>query len=95
MPWNVRLQDEKGKPVIPKDALIEFATIPDTEDFALLRYIDAYGDTYFNTIQMHDFISDWEKLNPPDHQREQWALVLVMAVRCRDEVHLYLKFAGD
>jgi hypothetical protein len=40
MPWNVRLQDERGAPVVPYDAGIDFSTIPGDYDFKLLRYID-------------------------------------------------------
>jgi hypothetical protein len=95
MPWSVRLQDERGKPVIPEDAGIDFATIPADAGFRLLGYIDPYGDTFFNRVQMKDFLADWDRLNPSSEQREQWKLVRNMATRCRDEAHLYLRFIGD
>jgi hypothetical protein len=95
MPWSVRLQDERGKPVIPEDALIEFGTVPENEVFRLLRYIDPYSDTYFNHAQMEDFLADWEKLDPSGDQRDQWQLVRRMATRCQGENHLYLRFIGD
>ena len=59
MAWSVRLQDEGGAPVVPHDAGIDFSTIPGDCDFKLLRYIDPYGDTVFNRIQMEDFLTDW------------------------------------
>jgi hypothetical protein len=95
MPWSVRLQDEHGKPVIPEDAAIDFATIPADVGFRLLGYIDPYGDTYFNQVQMEDFLVDWDKLRPSGEQREQWKLVRNMTTRCHDEVHLYLRFIWD
>ena len=95
MPWSVRLQNERGEPVIPEDALIEFGAIPNGEGFRLLRYIDPYGDTYFNHAQMEDFLADWDKLEPRGDQREQWQLVRNMATRCQDESHFYLRFIGD
>jgi hypothetical protein len=95
LPWTVRLQDERGKPVIPVDAVIEFAVLPENERSALLRYIDPYGDTYFNRIQMDDFLADWAKVTPPNNEREQWQLVQDMATRCQAEPHLYLRFIGD
>lgn len=91
MTWSVRLQDERGKPVLP-DGTIEFSLIPADADFLLLRYIDPYGDTIFNRVQMDDFLADWNRLCPQD---EQWSLVRDMALRCRDEAHLYLRFIGD
>jgi hypothetical protein len=66
--------------------------------FSQLPYIDPYGDTTFNRLQMEPLLAEWillprDGLNPPD------AAVLDaierLAARCRDEVHLYLKFVGD
>jgi hypothetical protein len=95
MPWSVRLQNERGEPLIPDDALVEFATIPHNEAFRLLRYIDRYSDTYFNHAQMEDFLADWDKLDPSGDQRDQWQLVRNMATQCRVANHLYLRFIGD
>lgn len=71
MPWTVRLQDEHGKPVIPEYSVIKFATIPANVEYRLLGHIDRYGDTYFNRVQMEDFLTDWDKLHPSGEQREQ------------------------
>src|SRR3954462_5501259 len=95
MSWSVRLQDESGRPVSSEDADIEFQTIPAEGMFKLLHYIDPYGDTYFNTIQMNDFLADWNCLVPEAGQKEKWEVVLNMALRCRNEPHLYLRFIGD
>ena len=62
MPWSVRLQNERGEPVIFGDAVIEFAAIPPGEEFRLLHYIDPYCDAYFNHAQMSYFLADWDKL---------------------------------
>ena len=95
MPWTVRLQDERGKPIIPEDVVIELQRFPTMSYFGLLGYVDPYGDTYFNGVQMKDFLADWDKLHPSGEQREQCQLVRNIAIRCRDEVHLYLCFIGD
>ena len=95
MPLSVRLQDERGKPVIPQDAGIELTIIPDNNDLKLLQYINPYGDTYFNTLQMEDFLSDWDKLKPSADQQKSWEIVREMAIRCRKENHPYLRFIGD
>ena len=60
MAWDVRLQDENGKPVVPKDAGVEPKLIPLDGQYRLLHYIDPYGDTYFNRLQMSDFLLDWD-----------------------------------
>lgn len=30
----------------------------------LVRYIDEYGDTYFNSLQVHDFLAEIEAMYP-------------------------------
>jgi hypothetical protein len=95
VPWTVRLQDDHCKPVSPEYAVIQSETIPSSGNFKLLRYVDPYGDTYFNRVQMEDFLADWNRPQPSSDQREQWELVRTMALRCRDKVHLYLLFWGD
>lgn len=95
MSWSVRLQDERGTPVVPCDAGIEFGTVPSNGNFKLLHYIDPYGDTYFNQVQMSDFLADWDSLQPEGVERQQWTVVRDMAVRCQNEPHLYLRFIGD
>jgi hypothetical protein len=66
--------------------------------YQLVQFIDPYGDTVFNRIQMDAFLEDWEKLfeaaTAPE-LREYLLAVKALAERCRDEVHLYLKFIGD
>ena len=93
--WTVRLQDEHCKPLSSGCAVIQPETIPQSGKFKLLRYIDPYGDTYFNRVQMDDFLEEWDSIQPSSDQREQWELVRTMALRCRDKAHLYLLFLGD
>jgi hypothetical protein len=96
MAWSVRLQDENGKPVIEKDALIEFDLVPLNESHGLIRYIDPYGDMTFNGLQMPDFLAEWNLLSPRNEQEErEWKLVRDMGTRCESESHLYVKFIGD
>jgi hypothetical protein len=95
MAWTVRLQDENGKAVLPEDALIESQSIPVEGNYRLLKYLDPYGDTCFNTLQMDDLLADWGELNPAGHQRQQWILVRDMVLHCKQQSHLYLRFIGD
>ena len=95
MAWNVRVQDENGVAVSGGDAVIEFELIDNGRGFKLLHYVDRYGDTYFNGIQMPDFLADWDTLRPASAEQQQWAAVRNMAIRCQSEPHLYLRFIGD
>jgi hypothetical protein len=75
------------------DALIPPA---DGTGFRLLGYIDPYGDTIFNQIQMHDLLADIDRLAPSTAIAERGiARLRRLAETCRDGVHLYLCFIGD
>lgn len=64
------------------------------DNFKLLRYLDAYGDTVFNRLQMDDLIQDLRDLrkiesNPLVDE------ILLLAELCKKKVHTYLVFYGD
>ena len=73
--------------------------LPDADaSFTLLRYIDRYGDTVFNTLQMPDLLADLDRLALMELtpvERRGLDRLRVMAERCRAEAHLYLWFIGD
>jgi hypothetical protein len=72
--------------------------VPNTNAI-LLRYVDQYGDTAFNHLQMEDLLRDLRRLTYRDDlkptERRGLDRLRVMAERCRDESHLYLWFIGD
>jgi len=65
----------------------------------LLRYVDPYGNTVFNTIQAADLVGEVEQIMTRSDlkpiERRGLARLKVMAERCRDGVHLYIWFIGD
>ena len=68
------------------------------KSFACIRFIDPYGETVFNGMQIDDFLEEWKRARPlakTPSQEEAWMAVGRMASRCKDDVHLYLKFIGD
>lgn len=74
--------------------------LPGGEDagYVLVNFIDWYGDTVFNRLQMPRFRDEWARLRNAalaDGARVLHAKVAAMAERCSEEVHLYLKFQGD
>jgi hypothetical protein len=98
---DCRLQDENGEVLEgfsdPSGAIA--ASIPPLSDEGspCWRFIDPYGDTVFNRLQMGPFLLEVDALQR--RAGSQHAAVLgkveALARRCRDEVHLYLKFVGD
>jgi len=64
----------------------------------MLASIDWYGDTVFNAVQMRRFLPEWGRLKQRAVSIEEQQLASAverLAQRCKDEVHLYLKFIGD
>ncbi len=95
---DVRLQDERGKPECAHDIGVPFAVPTGDPSFNLLCYIDPYGDTVFNGLQMDAFLIEWERLRAAvqtPEQMEAWAGIRDLAMKCKEEVHLYLRFIGD
>lgn len=98
MPWTIILEDEKGnaKWTLPNSFDYEKLDAIDLENFKLLKYIDPFGDTTFNHLQMNDLINDFKKLQielPDSHQEIEKILELI--TECKKEIHHYIKFYGD
>jgi len=91
--WTVILQDERGKQIQILDGNFVCPYIPD-QRYKLLKYIDRYGDTIFNTVQMPDLIDDFNALKAMDNN-SIIDEIISLANRCHGEVHTYLAFYGD
>ena len=55
-----------------------------------LRFIDPYGDTVFNTLQMPKFISELEKAIEKSNDEKARAFgkaVLKLAMECKKDLH--------
>ena len=105
---EVHLRDERGGTVrgLPDpaggtfDAAGDFDGLIPYEDrsFRLLCYVDPYGDTVFNTVQMADLLIELERLaalDPTPIEMRGLERLRVIAKRCRDEPHSYVWFIGD
>jgi hypothetical protein len=102
MSLRIRLEGERGE---------QYDTISDThhlfwrlmqesavKDTSCLRFIDPYGNTVFNRLQMpqllkeladlHDFVNGTEQV-------EFLSKVEEFVQRCAREPHLYIKIYGD
>jgi hypothetical protein len=87
--------DEVGD---PKNYLGKLLPELDGENCPVLGGIDPYGDTIFNRIQMRRFLVEWMEVSTKAETAEERQLVSKieeLARRCRDEVHLYIRFVGD
>ena len=98
MSWTIIKEDANGK--AEKRMAKEFFLSDNKQllnrDFKLLKYIDPYGDTTFNSLMIDDLVYDLTKLKslmPKDI--EQIDNVIELAKECKQDVHKYLKFYGD
>ena len=101
MGFCVILERENGEPLEqvedPKNMLHQL--LPSEDDsYQYLRFIDWYGDTVFNGLQIQPFLSEWDRLTESARTSDENALlarIRELALRCSQEPHLYLRFCGD
>lgn len=68
------------------------------DQFLLLRYIDPYGDTVFNALQVPDLLDDLQKLGSSlssGEDREVLGRIVSLCKQSLEEPHRYVKFVGD
>lgn len=101
MGLDIALQNERGQVIEtvgdPKNLLhrVLERAIPDEPGLA---EIDWNGDTTFSRLQVPRFLSQWAVVMRHSQSAEERDLtrkIEFLAERCRDGVHLYLKFIGD
>jgi hypothetical protein len=98
MHWDVLLKSEDGSLVGNSTGISEVLDPPHVDHFPLLRYIDPWGNTVFNSLQIDDFIVEWNGVKERAlllGQSRQWETILKMAEKSKEEPHLYLWFQGD
>jgi len=96
---RVVIQDEDGNEVsegvdVPTSLLSRL----DDPRFSCLRYVDPYGDTVFNRVQLSDLLQDLRTIGQScqarDHEPEMRRIERLVE-RCQKEPHLYVRMIGD
>ncbi|MGB0719274.1 MAG: hypothetical protein ACPGRX_02310 [Bdellovibrionales bacterium] len=103
MPWSIVIEDSEGKEELALDMAFKFETLLDAledrndkflDQFRLLRYLDPYGSTKFNTIQMDDLMADLKLLQT--HEEEpQIEKIIELCRKYQVEPHTFMTFVGD
>jgi hypothetical protein len=81
----------------PRNFLHKLLPPADEESQGVLSKIDWYGDTYFNYLQMRNFLTEWALLMKRAQSAEEQALVTKikeLASRCQKDRDT-LRFIGD
>lgn len=99
---DIKLESETGKIIDsigdPHNCLHKLPPLPGDESGGMLSWIDWYGNTAFNHLQMKRFLADWDQLIPRVQSPEATKIVAKireLAVRCSNERTFHLKFIGD
>ena len=74
--------------------------LPDFKDTSsyCLRYVDLYGDTTFNRMQMDQLKKEFELIKRKTRDKEIKLFIekiMVLIGKCKRNVHTYIKFLGD
>jgi hypothetical protein len=96
---TVVLQDENGNEVtqgvdVPTNVLAR----PDDPRFTCLRFVDPYGDTVFNRLQVGPLLEDLHLIRDSSEMHQYEAAIRKieeLIERCQKEPHLYIRFVGD
>ena len=107
-PDSLQWEEESGEPIeaYPNGLHLVFEMMPqgladsELKDTVCLRFIDPWGDTTFNRLQIPVLISELESLLEADycqtHERvREFAGLVAFVEKARDQVHTYIKFYGD
>lgn len=68
------------------------------QSFPLLQYIDPYGNTVFNGVQMPEVQRELEILvgkASTDEQKDILCRIRELAAECQKQPHMFLRFSGD
>jgi hypothetical protein len=68
------------------------------QSFPLLQYIDPYGNTMFNGLQMPEVQRELDILvgkASSDEQKDILCQIRELAVSCQKQPHMFLRFNGD
>ena len=98
MAWTVIKEDENGNALktIEQEFIISNIDLIYSGDYKILKYIDPFGDTTFNSLMLDDLISDLtilkSKLSNGFDKIEE---IISLANECKSDVHTYLKLYGN
>lgn len=102
MGLTVCLEDENGNRIglIEDPGNLLHHVLPSLDDptFRLLSYVDWYGNTVFDQLQVPTVLQELEGLRARTRSAEEHALlarIIALARQCLEDVQQYLKFYGD
>jgi hypothetical protein len=99
--FTINLQDELGEIIDTLDdngLLCSFLPAVEHKNYYCVKYIDQWGDTVFNRLQMDDLKNEIIKITEESQNKKVKDLVkniVELIEKCKKEAHTYVKFVGD
>ena len=96
---GVVLEDENGK-MLSEEVCDATSLVSQTNDarFTCLRFVDPYGDTVFNRLQMPALLEDLRVLRQnagSDQHENMLGQIETLVQRGQARIHTYIRFMGD
>lgn len=100
MPLRIELRDNSGSVLGVAGETPPSKMLPDiaSDDFPLLRGVDEYDDTVFNSLQMTWLLQELKRLRETAGSEDQARLleqIIGLGEQCAANPHTYLTFLGD
>lgn len=97
MGWTILLEDESGIVVksISKEYEIWDFTNRDFAGTTLLKYLDQYGDTVFNRLQIKTLLNDLNSTTAYSNYNDLKEEFRELHEEMISQPHLYFRFCGD
>ncbi len=99
---DLHWEDERGNLLEnvddPHNIFARFIIHAQLSQTVCLRFIDEYGNTVFNQLQIPTLVNELEsflKIHSNSESSEQISRVLNLARQSQGQPHTYLKFYGD
>ena len=90
---------EKAELVLDVHGVLWGLLMPPPDDsYPLLAFVDPYGRTLFNRLQMNAFLAEWTRLTgtaSAGTEIKTLNLIKGLAERCKDTAKHFLVFVGD
>jgi hypothetical protein len=93
---RVVVQDEDGNEISEAiDVPGRLLARPNETRFSCLCFVDPYGDTVFNRLQMQSLRNDLSLLGDVEQDIETVRRIEALIEQCEATPHLYLRLIGD
>ena len=96
--WEEESGDVLARVDDPLSLVQRFLPSPSALDFACLRFVDPYGDTIFNTLQLPFLLEELRRRSESSFEPKVIAhlqAVLELVNKAQGHVHTYVRFVGD